>query len=154
MLAGVKIVFAGGIDILGIGVDLGPFLSLPHLTLNATQLQSSTVGSNCEANGEMIQGFKDSYTNLTHVDYNVGIGGGIDMDFGVFGDYATTFASTEYPLATQCLVYSTGGPSAVLAEATAVAAEIKAKGGASALGLPLYLSLPIVILHLASSYLD
>jgi hypothetical protein len=150
MLAGLQFRFVGDIEILGVDFELGPFLTLPYLILNATQLSTSNVGSNCEGNGEVVQGFRDSYQNLTHVDYNVGIGGGMDIGFGD----PITFASTEYPLATQCLVYSTGGPSAVLAEATAVAAEIKAKGGASALGLPIYLSLLIVVLHLASSYLD
>lgn len=145
MLAGLRAKFSAGLKILGVGFDVGPFLSLPHFVLNATQLRNSDVGANCEANGDTIQQFKDSFTNLTHVEYDVGIGGGLDIDLGFFGDYPISFASTEIPLATQCLVYKTDGPTKGLADATSVLADItkppqptgtatgQAKGAASSL---------------------
>jgi hypothetical protein len=124
MLTGLLTKFKAELKILGIGFGVGPFLSLPHFILNATQLQSSQVGADCESTGETVQQFKDSYTNLTRVEYDVGIGGGIDIDLGFFGNWPITIASTEIPLATQCLVYKTDGPTLGLAEATAVLAEI------------------------------
>lgn len=133
-----------GVKFFGVGLDVGPFLSLPHLTLNATQLPSTEVGANCKAKEETVQQFKDSYKNLTHVQYGVGIGGGIDIDLGWFEDYPITFASKQLDVATQCLVYKSDGPSIGLAYATSALAEItrtlqsspatltsKAKGSAS-----------------------
>ena len=124
MTAVVQPKFLAGIEILGIEFGVGPFLNLPHLKLNTTQLQSSNVGADCKANSETAQKFKDSFTNLTLVEYDVGIGGGIDIDLGFFGNYPITFSSTQWPLATQCLVYKSGGPTVGLAVATSVLAEI------------------------------
>ena len=92
-------------EVIGIGVGIGPYLSVPYVSLNATQLRTSEHGANCEAKGETVQEFKDSYKNLTHVKYDVGIGGGIEFDFGIFGSPQWTIASKPWPLATQCLVY-------------------------------------------------
>jgi hypothetical protein len=124
MEAGLKPKFTAGLNILGIGLDVGPFLSLPYFVLNTTQLSSSEFGANCETNGDTVQEFKDSFTNLTHVGYSAGIGGGLDIDLGFFGDWPITFAFYEFPLATQCLVYHTGGSTIGLAEATSVLADI------------------------------
>ncbi|KAJ4287705.1 hypothetical protein N0V90_012408 [Kalmusia sp. IMI 367209] len=122
ILAGLQPKFTASLEILDIDVGVGPFLSLPHFVLNATQLHSSNVGANCETNGDTVQEFKDSFTNITHVEYNVGIGGGLEID--ILGDHQITFASTDYQLATQCLVYKTDGPVAGLAEATSVLADL------------------------------
>ncbi|KAH7130568.1 hypothetical protein B0J11DRAFT_523459 [Dendryphion nanum] len=123
MLAGLTQKVTVGMKILGIGIEIEPFMSLPKLQLNATQLRTSEVGANCVKNGETVQQFKDSYKNLTHVGYDIGIGGGLGIDLGFFGNYRKTFAATKFPLATQCLVYKTDGPSLGLAYATSVLAD-------------------------------
>jgi len=121
LLAGFQQKYAIGLEILKVSKQIGPFLSLPNLTMNVTHLDSTQVGANCEANGETDLRFQQQFEDVIHVEYKVGIGAGIDMPDPI-PDILSV--ETEFPLATQCLVKQTDGPG--FADATAVLASITA----------------------------
>lgn len=121
LLAGLKPGFPLTLNLFNVvPIEARPFLSLPNLSMNVTQRRTDQVGANCNETGDTDPRFKDAFKNLTHVQYDVGIGGGVEIP--LIGDI--TFASTSFPLATQCLVYKATGESTGLAVATAVLAEI------------------------------
>ncbi|KAF2741541.1 hypothetical protein EJ04DRAFT_571612 [Polyplosphaeria fusca] len=128
LLAGLKQSFPFGLSILGFDLTFGPFLSAPNFNLEATQFLSTEVGADCEKNGTTDSKFKEEFTNLTHVQYNVGFAAGIQVP--VIGDI--TIAPTDIPLATQCLVYQTEGAETGLMLATAALASITTPPEASA----------------------
>lgn len=124
LLAGLKPRLPFGVTFLKIiKLEAGPFLSLPNLNMKTTQLNTTDKGANCEANGDTADKFKESFKNLTHVAYNVGIGGGLEFPFPIPD---ITFASVDIPLETQCLIYQTEGSTTGLALATAALASITA----------------------------
>ncbi|KAF2122449.1 hypothetical protein BDV96DRAFT_560855 [Lophiotrema nucula] len=119
--AGLKSSLPVGFSLLGFDMDLGPYLLLPNLELSATQLFTNETGANCESTGETDDKFKAQFANLTHVSYNVTVGGGIDFPLGI----EIPFGETDLAqLATHCLVYQTEGPTTGLALATAALASI------------------------------
>jgi hypothetical protein len=121
LFAGLKHQLPVGLEILKFSQEISPFLSLPNLNMNITQLDSTQVGANCEANGETDIRFQEAFEDVIHVEYNVGIGAGVDFPAPLPG---LNLAETSVPVATQCLVRQTDGPG--LADATAVLASITA----------------------------
>ncbi|KAF2255937.1 hypothetical protein BU26DRAFT_598755 [Trematosphaeria pertusa] len=131
LLAGLKTSLPVGLKFLGIdALSIGPFLSLPTFNMNVTQLAAADFGADCEPSNatNSADAFRDAFANLTHVEYNIGIGGGMDLPLWLPD---ITFASADFPLATQCLVYQTEGSSTGLALATAVLASITAPPAAT-----------------------
>jgi hypothetical protein len=102
----------------------GPYISLPTVTMNVSQMTTGNVGANCEASGDTDVRFTDAYENLTHVDYSLGIDAGLQMGIDLIGIEAVGFSvpvwSTTLLAATQCFAYQTTGSTTGLAFATDV----------------------------------
>jgi hypothetical protein len=102
----------------------GPYISLPTVTMNVTQMTTESVGANCEASGDTDVRFTDAYENLMHVDYSLGIDAGLHMGIDLIGIEAVEFSvpvwSTTLLAATQCFAYQTTGSTTGLAYATDV----------------------------------
>lgn len=87
--------------------------------MTITQLASGEVGANCEEGGATVPEFEDAFRNLTHVQYNLELGAGLELDLGP-ANFKTDLVSVPFELATQCLAYQTQGSTTGLALATAV----------------------------------
>lgn len=100
-------------------------MELPRLNLTASQRGTNDTGANCETDGDTAEEFQNAFQNLTHVQYNVGMVAGLEAEVA-FWDFKTDLLSTQFPVATQCLVWQSEGTSAQFTPATAVLASMTA----------------------------
>jgi len=87
-----------------------------------THPPTNSTGANCEPNNATDSRFQESFSELTHVVYNVGIGAGIEVPA------TKTLTSTNIPVATQCLVKKGAEK---LSDATEVLNQITEKSGST-----------------------
>ncbi|KAF2001105.1 hypothetical protein P154DRAFT_575483 [Amniculicola lignicola CBS 123094] len=86
--------------------NAGPYLTLPSVKINVTQLATNDVGANCESGGDSDIKFEDAFQNLTHVNYSLNIAAGLGMDVGIIPLSKDLF-DIELLGTTHCLVYQT-----------------------------------------------
>ncbi|KAF2185913.1 hypothetical protein K469DRAFT_687727 [Zopfia rhizophila CBS 207.26] len=136
LVAGLKPYIPIGIDFIEL-VQLrgGPTLTLPNINTTVTQLASGRVGANCEKDGETDVKFKDAFKNLTHVEYNIGLGAGLQLELGSLGFDVDLFTK-QIPLAIQCLAFQTEGTTTGLTFATAALASVTRSTSATRNALP------------------
>lgn len=111
-----------GITIGIINIAAGPFIKLPRFNMSVSQFTTNKVGANCEPDGDTVDEFKDTYQNLTHVEYNVGIAAGLKAGAGFLYNKQIVLAEKGVSLATQCLVWQSEGTATQFAPATEVLA--------------------------------
>jgi hypothetical protein len=126
-----------GVTLAGIRLAAGPYLDLPRLNMTASQLATDEIGANCQRNGDTDAKFKEAFQNLTHVQYNVDLAAGLQVDLPLRNwDTSTQLLSTQFPIATQCLVWQGKGTTTQFAPATAVLASMTAPPSSTGSGGP------------------
>ncbi|KAF1851563.1 uncharacterized protein K460DRAFT_413105 [Cucurbitaria berberidis CBS 394.84] len=97
-----------GLSFLGASLEGGPYVSLPEIKMNVTQLATDKFGADCNTQGKTDVKFKDAFKNLTHVDYGIGLAAGFGVQVGLL-PFSTELLSPTLTHTTQCLAYQTAG---------------------------------------------